>query len=1369
MSLERQLEQETNLVRADLDRILSDLPNGFATFDRQWRYTYVNDRLLQIFNLSRAEVLGKPAWEVFPHRVGIEFFDLLNRAMIDRVEAQFEFYYELVECWVEHRVYPTADGVAIVMTDISDRKRTEFALRESAEKFRAFINTAANVIYEMSADWREMLFLEGKGFVATTEDSRRDWLKAYIPETEKPRVMAAIKRAIATRSNFELEHRVVLLDGTVGWTLSRAIPLIDEAGEIVKWFGAATDITARKQAEAALRESEENYRSLFNSIDEGFCIVEVIFDPAQRPTDYRFLQINPAFSRLTGLSADAVGKTALELVPDLEPFWVETYGNVALTGESVRFENEAVAMERWYNVYASRIGDASSRRVAIVFDNITERKQAEQISRLAAKFDAFRIALTDALRNIVDPIEIQATTSCVLGEYLGANRVLYFEMCGDDYVVERDYINGVISLVGNHAIDSFGSELVAAHQAGRSISVADVATASHLSPAERAAFADVQIGAHIDISLIRDGEFVAGLAVHSCAPRVWTADEVALVEEVAERTWAAIERARAEAALQRLAILAESSQEFFGMCDLEFVPFYVNAAALRMVGLNSVDEVRAVSVRDFFYPEDWEKLEGEFFPRVLREGGSEVEIRFRHFQTGEPIWVIYSVVTLTDDRGQKIGFGTVCRDITDRKRQTANLSILAEITGELAGLIDIDTTMNRLGETIGRHFGAAQCVFGEFAADRETVTSGHGWHVDGALSLFGTYRMEDFIADEGIWTGVPLVVNDTQTDPRVNAANYAALGIGAFILVPLLRDGEWRFLLPLVDSKPRQWRDDEVDLLREIADRTWARLERARAEEAVAASLRDTQLLRELGARLVTEDDFQKLYQEILSTAIALTHADAGTVQILDETTQELVLLATQGFDRAMTDRFYRVDACSDTSCGSALRNGERTFVDFDVPESEDLHGSMQMHVAAGYLSAQSTPLIGRSGRAIGMVSTHWRERHRPSDSPKERLCKRELRFLDLLARQAADLIEQRQTATALHDRKEQLRLASDAAQVGMWFWNLETDSLTWTDQCKTLLGLPKQTEMSYELFLNTIHLDDRERTHTAVSQSIADRTEYDIEYRCCWSDGSLHWIAAKGSCSYDPTGTPVRMMGVAMDITALKQAQIDLADRNQELDSFVYIVSHDLKAPLRAISNLSTWIEEDLGTDLPTEIGQYMTQLRGRVRRMEAMIDGLLDYARLGRADVQTELVSVTELLEEILDSLAPPSTFEIAIAPDLPTFHTKRLLLSQVFANLISNAFKHHDKSDGFIRISCQEQGDFYEFTIVDDGPGIAQEQHERVFVIFHSAKSQKNPDSTGIGLSIVKKIVEAVGGKIRLESELGKGTTFYFTWPSRATDVK
>lgn len=132
-----------------------------------------------------------------------------------------------------------------------------------------------------------------------------------------------------------------------------------------------------------------------------------------------------------------------------------------------------------------------------------------------------------------------------------------------------------------------------------------------------------------------------------------------------------------------------------------------------------------------------------------------------------------------------------------------------------------------------------------------------------------------------------------------------------------------------------------------------------------------------------------------------------------------------------------------------------------------------------------------------------------------------------------------------------------------------------------------------------------------------------------------------------------------------------------------------------------------------------------------------------------------------ETIDSLAPPPTFSIVIAPDLPTFNTKRILLFQVFTNLIGNAIVHHNRSDGSIQISCQESDDFYEFGVTDDGPGIAPINHAKIFTIFQAVNPQNRADSTGIGLAIVKKIVEAEGGTIRLESELGKGTAFYFTW--------
>jgi PAS domain S-box-containing protein len=252
----------------------------------------------------------------------------------------------------------------------------------------------------------------------------------------------------------------------------------------------------------------------------------------------------------------------------------------------------------------------------------------------------------------------------------------------------------------------------------------------------------------------------------------------------------------------------------------------------------------------------------------------------------------------------------------------------------------------------------------------------------------------------------------------------------------------------------------------------------------------------------------------------------------------------------------------------------------------------------------------------------------------------------------------------------------------------------------------------------------------------------------------------------FDDAGKVWTIVAEAHDITERKQAQAALEQRNQDLDSFAYVVSHDLKAPLRAVANLSEWIEEDLAGSLTTANQEQMTLLRSRIYRMQSTIDGLIDYARIGRTDVPNELVVVAQLLAETIESLAPPLTFTIRIAQNLPTLTTRRLLLSQVFANLIGNGIKHHDRADGSLQIGIVERGNFYEFTIADDGPGIEPEQHERVFEIFQAVNPQKRSDSTGIGLAIVKKIIEAEGGTIRLESELGQGTTFYFTWPKKSS---
>jgi PAS domain S-box-containing protein len=244
---------------------------------------------------------------------------------------------------------------------------------------------------------------------------------------------------------------------------------------------------------------------------------------------------------------------------------------------------------------------------------------------------------------------------------------------------------------------------------------------------------------------------------------------------------------------------------------------------------------------------------------------------------------------------------------------------------------------------------------------------------------------------------------------------------------------------------------------------------------------------------------------------------------------------------------------------------------------------------------------------------------------------------------------------------------------------------------------------------------------------------------------------------------------GVLRDISERKQQEIEreqlikaLARSNQELDQFAYVASHDLKAPLRGIANLSAWIEEDLAENLNKENRQQMALLRGRVHRMEALIDGILQYSRAGRVKARPEPIDTGALVHDVLELIAPPKSIAITVAPDLPTVKAEKVPLQQVFMNLLGNAIKHAGSSDPRVEVSWEDAGPFYEFTVQDHGQGIAPQYHERIFGIFQTLEARDKVEGTGIGLSVVQKIVEAKGGRVWVESDIGRGAKFRFLWP-------
>lgn len=248
---------------------------------------------------------------------------------------------------------------------------------------------------------------------------------------------------------------------------------------------------------------------------------------------------------------------------------------------------------------------------------------------------------------------------------------------------------------------------------------------------------------------------------------------------------------------------------------------------------------------------------------------------------------------------------------------------------------------------------------------------------------------------------------------------------------------------------------------------------------------------------------------------------------------------------------------------------------------------------------------------------------------------------------------------------------------------------------------------------------------------------------------------------------------GLVHDISLRKQAEEhqaqlirELESANEELKNFAYVVSHDLKAPLRAIGSLADWISTDQAAKLDDEGKEHLRLLIQRTRRMDGLIDGILQYSRVGRVRETLVDIDVNEIVAEALAMLAPPPHIRVDVASGLPTVHAERTRIQQVFQNLLSNAVKYMDKPEGRVRVDFAEHDTEWEFSVSDNGPGIEARHFARIFQLFQTLAPRDRVESTGVGLALVKKIVEMYGGRVWIESTPGVGSTFYFTLPKRGT---
>lgn len=312
------------------------------------------------------------------------------------------------------------------------------------------------------------------------------------------------------------------------------------------------------------------------------------------------------------------------------------------------------------------------------------------------------------------------------------------------------------------------------------------------------------------------------------------------------------------------------------------------------------------------------------------------------------------------------------------------------------------------------------------------------------------------------------------------------------------------------------------------------------------------------------------------------------------------------------------------------------------------------------------------------------------------------------------------------------------------------------------------------------VHASDRDRVLADWKASLRHMLEFTTEFRFHGSSGSERWCRIRISLTCGPDGTVRDGFGTTEDITeqrnaaeALRRAHDDLEERvkkrtteleaaNRELAEFAYVVSHDLKAPLRGVSLLSEWLAQDYANSLGPGGIELFEKLRTRVREMHALVDGVLSYMRIGRTAEDEVDVALDPLIKNVIESLAAPPEIHFEIPSSLPSVRGLPQQLAQVFQNLLDNAVKFIGRPDGRIVLDFRREAAHWEFAVSDNGPGINPRHHARIFQIFQRLDPGSGIPGTGIGLSLVKRIVETRGGRITVESTEGAGTTFRFTWP-------
>jgi PAS domain S-box-containing protein len=368
------------------------------------------------------------------------------------------------------------------------------------------------------------------------------------------------------------------------------------------------------------------------------------------------------------------------------------------------------------------------------------------------------------------------------------------------------------------------------------------------------------------------------------------------------------------------------------------------------------------------------------------------------------------------------------------------------------------------------------------------------------------------------------------------------------------------------------------------------------------------------------------------------------------------------------------------------------------------------------------------------------------------------------------DISQRKEAARQVKESEARFRTIADEAPAIIWMTDENKSSIWVNRQCEVYSGVPRE-RFYQSTWKDFFHEADAPIAALETEKAYEGKERFEYEVRLRRHDGKYLWFRNQGMPRFGSDGKFLGVVGILTDIHLSREERFGELERlnsrlkqsNSELEQFAYIASHDLRSPLRGVNNIVNFLREDESENLSTESKKYLDEMQTRVKQMEMLLDDLLAYSRVGLGDeTQTETIDTTSIVHEVINVLDVPNHLEIIVAPSLPKLTTDVAPLRQVFLNLIANAIQYHDKPKGRIEIDFSHDGDFVEFRISDDGPGIDKKYHEKIFGMFQRLHGNETVKGSGMGLALIRKIIRGMGGEISVQSMLGHGTTFSFTWP-------